>query len=295
MTWTFESLAAPREPRCPGVLIRISAHFRQQWFETTPQSGEVGVTSTPYDRAVAAKPCSWRCDRSSVRVMQPIREYAALAVLAATPLLVASCGRPTSVTPAESVARKAGPPAEQGDTPVAKPASPQLPNSPAAGPTPPSFYTDAELAELGTEVTAEKLLLCRRDNHVCTCHEPLPCKEGECGDFEAHVREFRKALAAPKSGRTVYCERAEIGVCGAFRYFLFIGDIERYETLWFDQRGLVGQGERTDYNRYCNGKASGTFRGKIPKCDKVVRTELICGAGKSDPSPPLERMIGPSP
>lgn len=167
--------------------------------------------------------------------------------------------------------------------------------APAATPPPPprfAYHSDADLDAAGAMDLGGKRLMCKSENSVCTCNEPLPCKQGECVDFETHLRRFKAELADKTPGRSVYCEHAETGKCGAFRYFMFSGDIERYEILWFDDRGLVAEEQRTDYEAYCDGKASARFLGPFPKCDKLQRTELLCGEASPEPGVPLQRAVG---
>ena len=73
-------------------------------------------------------------------------------------------------------------------------------------------------------------MVCRPDGKFCLCLEPLHCDvPGECISFDENVRAFREALGGGDGGRTVRCERAELGHCGKLRYFYFKGDIDRDE------------------------------------------------------------------
>jgi hypothetical protein len=164
-----------------------------------------------------------------------------------------------------------------------------------------SFHALSELEQGG--IAVERLdenewLLCNPQRDTCLCLEPLACRErGDCITLEENLRVFRKELAK-SADRQVICERAETGHCGDFRYFLFEGGIHRYELRWFDAAGkLVGQRNTTDYPEYCGGQALASYRGYVPKCEKVVSDELLCGEAKRPLSTPLEdfraRLLSP--
>jgi hypothetical protein len=152
-----------------------------------------------------------------------------------------------------------------------KPA-PTLPASSESG------VPDALPAFRHTAVTKQEKR-CRKLD--CFCAEPLGCgKDEPCITYDENVAAFRTALKGVGSGkerRTVSCNHAEVGACGAYRYFFFDGDIHRTELRFFDEKGkFIGEIARTDYGEYCNGAASQRVRGAIPRCT-LVRTELICG------------------
>ena len=103
--------------------------------------------------------------------------------------------------------------------------------------------------------------------------------------FDENLRVFREALARGQGEgserRTVNCLTAETGRCGAFRYFLFVGDIYRHELRWFDADGaMVAWRNVTDYDAYCGGSLA-RWKGRVPRCEEVERTELICGEGQT--------------
>src|SRR2546421_4376860 len=110
--------------------------------------------------------------------------------------------------------------------------------TPAASSVPaPAYYAIGELRALGLRVTAvdsRRLLVCpRAGKKGCVCLEPAPCQgTTDCISFDENLRAFRKALAHGQDQRTVKCDRGEIGRCGAFRYFDFEGDVERFEVRW---------------------------------------------------------------
>jgi hypothetical protein len=179
-------------------------------------------------------------------------------------------------------------------------ASPQQTNSPApksATTKPPTYYQQADLRSLAAHIKPlkkERQLLCGEEGSKnCVCLEPLPCEsQSNCIGFQENVDAFRKTLAAKTPGRSVDCRRAEIGTCGSFRYFDFEGDIARREMRWFDENGrLVAQRNSTDYEEYCGGTSRTRFQGKVPRCEKMARTELICGVAEGDLPLPIEDVL----
>jgi hypothetical protein len=191
----------------------------------------------------------------------------------------------------------------RGGSPEAVAASPDTRSSPPPAPPAASaparsetYYDASELKALAAQVKPVKkdgLLVCGEAGRNCVCLEPLPCKaKGNCVAFQENIDAFRKALATKTPGRSVECRRAEIGQCGAFRYFDFEGDISRREMRWFDGAGnLVAQRSSTDYEEYCGGKSRTRFQGKVPRCDAIKRTELICGSAEGDLPLPIEDVL----
>jgi hypothetical protein len=117
----------------------------------------------------------------------------------------------------------------------------------------------------------------------CLCRAPLGCgakDQKPCITYDENVSAFRTALKGVGNGkdrRTVTCNQAEIGTCGDHRYFFFDGDIHRTELRFFDKAGaFVGEIALTDYDEYCDHRASKRVRGTIPDCS-ITKTELICG------------------
>ena len=158
------------------------------------------------------------------------------------------------------------------------------------------YYTESEIRDLGFRIVKlddQYSLLCSNEsNRDCVCLEPLPCVEaGNCIGLEENIDGFKAALNQKQEGRSVNCQRAEVGQCGNFQYFLFNGDISRRELRWFGANGtLVAQRNSTDYNAYCNGKARTRFMGKIPKCASTVRKELICGQAETNLANAIEDL-----
>ena len=151
----------------------------------------------------------------------------------------------------------------------------------------PRVFSRARLLELKPKwkPLGDGSLACDEDGGQCICLVPLGCGD-HCVTYDKAVARFREALDHPTGGRTVYCELAETGRCGGFRYFLFRGDIHRNEVMWFNaiDGHLVGARSWTDYDAYCDHGAALEVMGDIPDCESVERTELICGDG---PSPRL--------
>lgn len=181
----------------------------------------------------------------------------------------------------------------------AAPAAPAAPRFELPKPARGDSYELADLRRLGLSIEPSdgaRAVLRGFDRSSALCLEPLACeKKKNCVTLEENLRIFRRALE-PGQERSVSCERAEVGRCGSFRYFLFQGDIHRYEVRWFDGAGaLVGQRNLTDYTAYCGGKTSASWQGRIPACDATVREELVCGTAKRPVVPPLEdvrRLLG---
>lgn len=160
-----------------------------------------------------------------------------------------------------------------------------------------NYYNDDELTELGFKIIKlndrQKLLCSKGNDKDCVCIEDLKCNEpnSNCIKFKNNIDIFRSAVADGQDGRTVSCERAEIGVCGNLQYFRFDGDNYLRELRWFDMKdNLVAQRNSTDYFAYCNGKARTRFMGKIPKCSGVMRQELICGKASKKQSNTIEDL-----
>jgi hypothetical protein len=183
----------------------------------------------------------------------------------------------------------------------AQPAAPTpkspAPPAPPAPPKAPPYFDDSDIKALAFQVKPLKknqLLVCGESGGKnCVCVEPLPCQsQGNCLGFQDNVDAFRQALAAREKGRSVECRRAEIGTCGEFRYFDFEGDIARRELRWFDGAGrLVAQRNSTDYEEYCGGKSRTRFQGRVPRCESLKRTELICGTAEGDLPLPIEDVL----
>jgi hypothetical protein len=159
-----------------------------------------------------------------------------------------------------------------------------------------NYYLTRDLQALGLSVKKlddRQSLLQGFDpaSSASVCFEPLRCEaRGDCITLEENVKIFRAALE-PGKARTVSCEWAETGHCGEFRYFVFEGDIHRYELRWFDAGGkLVAQRNWTDYSEYCGGRAMQSLQGRIPYCRSAVRDELICGHSRRRVAPPLEDL-----
>jgi hypothetical protein len=145
-----------------------------------------------------------------------------------------------------------------------------------------SFFSEADLLTLGFKVerlTDTMTLACGRHRQLCICLEPLVCTKAQpCSPLDENLRLFQRALDHPTEGRTVSCEWAETGTCGALRYFDFEGDTDRFELRFFGAGGkLVAQHNWTDYNEYCSGRASSRWRGGIPRCYRMQRDKVICG------------------
>jgi hypothetical protein len=180
----------------------------------------------------------------------------------------------------------------------AQPAAPAPKKAaPAAPARAPAYFEDADIKALAFQVKAlkkDQLLVCgEAGGKNCVCVEPLPCqRQGNCLGFQDNVDAFRQALAAREKGRAVDCRRAEIGTCGEFRYFDFEGDIARRELRWFDGAGrLVAQRNATDHDEYCGGKSRTRFQGRIPRCETLERTALICGTAEADLALPIEDVL----
>lgn len=177
----------------------------------------------------------------------------------------------------------------------------------------PSYYSDTELEALGFTLAPQDALptremfgpdgptptiegytfLCGGEptRRGCVCRRPLPCAaEGDCITLEENLRVFREAIS-PANERRVRCERAEVGRCGDFRYFYFQGDTHRYEMRYFDARGvLVAQRNATDYPEYCNHSTDVRWMGRVPRCDRLEREELICGEADRPLRVPVEDL-----
>ncbi len=196
--------------------------------------------------------------------------------------------------------------------PTTEPAPVEAPPEPADD----RYYTNAELAAAGIRIAPESAFpaeqmfgpdgptptisgyqfLCGdpEDQASCLCRRPLPCEadaeSGPCITLDQNLEAFRSALGAG-GDRQVYCEHAEVGRCGEFKYFYFQGDIHRYELRFFDPEGkLVAQRNSTDYNEYCNHTALVRWMGRVPKCDRLERDELICGAAERPLRAPLDEI-----
>lgn len=166
---------------------------------------------------------------------------------------------------------------------------------------PAAYVTEDEIRHLAAKVTKVKgghhLLVCGDGENTasCVCLEPLACgKQGRSGclNLQQNVEVFRASLVAKDSGRRVDCRRAEVGSCGAFRYFAFNGDIQRDELSWFDASGaLVAARSATDYPAFCGGKARIRFQGRVPDCGPMTRDELICGTGDHPLPRPIEDVL----
>jgi len=142
-----------------------------------------------------------------------------------------------------------------------------------------AFVDDAALGARGWSVAerAGAPVVCAGSS--CVCREALPYET----TFEENLRVFRAALDEGQGDRQVTCLSGVVGSCGAFRFFLFVGDIYRHEVRWFDADGaLVGVRNVTDYDAYCGGSLA-RFAGQIPRCDAVEVDEVICG----EPQPVL--------
>jgi Leucine-rich repeat (LRR) protein len=154
------------------------------------------------------------------------------------------------------------------------------------------FHSLEDLKRLGASVSQideRRSLVCDASREQCLCHEATACDPviERCSTFAENIAEFKKALART-SGRTVTCNRAEVGRCGSLRYFYFNGDIYRDEMRWFDDKGQrVGMRSSTDYAKYCEGRVRTRWAGAIPKCTALVRDELICGSAPE----PLEPFV----
>jgi hypothetical protein len=151
--------------------------------------------------------------------------------------------------------------------------------------SPAEYYTTEELKSLGTKITsidANQSILCDETGQHCVCQEQLTCgidKTAPCPSFTENVKSFQTALNTKQGKRRVTCNSAETGQCDEFLYFHFDGDIERYETRWFNTAGqMVAQRNRSDYASYCNGQTTTRIQGKIPKCGEMLITKLLCGA-----------------
>jgi hypothetical protein len=183
----------------------------------------------------------------------------------------------------------------QSGGPDAKGASPPPAPSPPA--QSPPYFEERELRALAAQVKAlkkDQLLVCgEAGGKNCVCLESLPCQsQGNCPTLQANVDAFRQAVTTKTKGRSVDCRRAEIGECGGFRYFDFEGDVARREMRWFDGSGrLVAQRNSTDYEEYCGGKSRTRFQGKVPRCEPLKRTELLCGTAEGDLPLPIEDVL----
>ncbi len=156
-----------------------------------------------------------------------------------------------------------------------------------------NVYSLADFDRMGWRVQSldgDGALLRGFDGLSRVCLKPLPCaKTGECISLKENLAVFRKALQSGQE-RKVSCERAEVGRCGEYRYFLFEGDIHRYEVRWFDASGkLVGQRNTTDDWAYCGG-ALHAYWGQVPYCTSTVVEQILCGRRGTPVSPPLRDM-----
>jgi hypothetical protein len=182
-----------------------------------------------------------------------------------------------------------GGPAQARATPAAAAAPPAAADQP--------YYGERELRAMAAKVTAlkkDRLLVCGAAAGTnCVCVEPLPCEsQGNCVSFQENVEAFRRALTDKTQGRSVECRRAEIGTCGGFRYFYFEGDVARRELRWFDGAGrLVAQRNSTDDEAYCGGKSRTRFQGKVPRCQALERSEIICGRAGGELPLPIEDVL----
>jgi hypothetical protein len=168
---------------------------------------------------------------------------------------------------------------------------------PAPAPPPPAapYYSVEELRALGLAASAAgdgEMLVCSAEgNGECVCLASLDCGEGGCITYEANVTAFRQVLEKAPQGVKVYCDRAEVGRCDAFRYFDFEGDLERRELRWFDETGaLVGQRNVTDYEAYCGHQTRVRYQGRVPRCEKLSGSEHICGEHRRPARTPLEDL-----
>ena len=160
--------------------------------------------------------------------------------------------------------------------------APEIRSAPPIGPR---RISPSKLQELGydtTDIDGGLVRACPaggRRSH-CLCVQTLDdCDPDKCLRFTSHVENFRRELRGV-DGRVVYCDLAEIGTCGDYLYFHF-EEMHRTQTLWFaaDER-LIAIQEWTDYRAYCNRTTLRLFQGELPACDKLTRTELLCGKGE---------------
>ncbi|HEX4416621.1 MAG TPA: hypothetical protein VH165_01925 [Kofleriaceae bacterium] len=160
-------------------------------------------------------------------------------------------------------------------------AAPATSGTPGAGPadkvTPAKLLTVADLAAAGAKITKisdTESLVCGTSG--CICMKDLACGTKGCVTLADNLAAFRKALA--RDTQPVYCEIADTGQFCDLSYFRFEGDIDRWETRFFDASGqLVAQRNGTDYPAYCGGKAHLQVAGRIPDCAMKPRhVELIC-------------------
>ena len=166
---------------------------------------------------------------------------------------------------------------------------------PAASAPAPAYYSVDELRALGSSASAAghgEMLVCSTEgNGECLCLTSLDCGEGGCITYESNVKALREVLEKPPEGVRVFCDRAEVGRCYAFRYFDFEGDVERQELRWFDETGaLVGQRNVTDYEAYCGKQTRVRYQGKVPRCEQLSGSEHICGEQKRPGMTPLQDL-----
>jgi hypothetical protein len=139
---------------------------------------------------------------------------------------------------------------------------------------------------------ANQFLVCSKLHPAdCICLEPLPCEgNNTCIKFADNVGALEEALKKPGKN-TLFCQYADIGMCGDFRYLNFAGDMQRREMRWFNAAGtLVGQRNATDYPAYCNGMSKVLYQGKIPKCAVSVQERSICGEPWAHNLTPLQTL-----
>lgn len=235
------------------------------------------------------------------RKNHPVRAWFLLALVVGVVWGTPACGDSSTGSP---------PPAEEVP---AVPEAPTVPEQPTPAVADGRFHTDDELSAVGLNIeprdhvrgpetvapggppptTGDYDFVCGADTGRCVCRLPLPCTErGDCITLDDNLAGFRSALEGD-GDRTVHCEWAETGRCGDFRYFYFQGGIHRYEMRWFDEDGrLVAQRNWTDYPEYCNHTALTRWQGRVPKCETLERTELICGEGDRPLRTPLEDLRG---
>src|SRR5262249_42539894 len=135
---------------------------------------------------------------------------------------------------------------------------------------------------LHREVQREEIHCGKEPHEQCACAAPLGCGGGgkPCITLEQNLTAFRQALAG-KDGRTVTCNHAETGTCGAYRYLYLDGDPQRTELRFSDKTGVfVGEVAVTDYDEYCGGRAGKRGRGTTPACASFARSELVCGKAR---------------
>jgi hypothetical protein len=165
-----------------------------------------------------------------------------------------------------------------GGAPPARLSRAAKPGPANTGPVKPAvLLTIADLEHAGattTKISDTETLLCGKSG--CMCMKELDCAGDECITLAENLDVFRKALA--RDTHRVYCELADTGRFCDLSYFRFEGDIYRWEVRYFGTDGrLVGQSNATDYDEYCEGKATRQFMGRLPDCAMQPRdVELIC-------------------